>query len=134
MQEKLYFCSALATVLISIYGCAIQREQATNNCPLKDQEIPVGYARDECHCVKNLVQVKESDSEWDREMGRTPKGETTTTQTGNGLSATSGTHTVIPADHTVQCSRTNLTKEAPQTYLPKCGSNGFIRQCDGDAG
>jgi hypothetical protein len=134
MQEKLGFYSVAATVMISVFGCAIQPKSVADNCPSKPQEIPQGYTKEECHCVKNPVQAAEtSDPEWERRMGRKSPGTTTeTTEGANGYKVTSAVHSMINSDYTVHCSKASLEPPAahPTTTLLKlCGSDGRLDRC-----
>lgn len=112
MQEKICFYSVVATMAIALFGCVSPPGQVADNCHIRDEEIPAGYTRGECHCEKNAVQATAaSDVDRERMMGREPKGETTTSTTGtNGFSATTSTHITNNPDYSIHCEKTNWTK------------------------
>ena len=134
MQEKICFSSVVTTVVVTLFGC-VSPPKIANNCHIRDEEIPAGYARGECHCEKSAVQTTEaSDVDWDRSMGRKPTGEATTSTTGTtGFSATTSTRVTTSPDYSIHCEKTNWTKTretSPISKLDKfCGTNGMIYEC-----
>lgn len=110
MKETLCFCSVVATVAIMVLGCAAHTHEQANNCRFSDKEIPTGYTRNQCRCVPNPIHTAASDDpEWDRHMGRTPKGQVTTSSTEmggpNGMSGTTEMQVTNNPDHYVECSK-----------------------------
>jgi len=114
MRGTLILCggAVAAVVGISLYSCRISPAVlGEKTCKVRDDDIPPGYMKDQCHCVKNSAYVPSgpSDSDdWDHLHGRKSPGESTV----HNADGTTATRTVNPS------SRWQIACEKPEQFKP----------------